>query len=63
MIFQAHQVAHRFFGFTGYGGAATYAGLTLADVDLILRIAVGLVSLVSVSVHLYFKIRNERAKK
>lgn len=46
----------------GYTFAGVFAGMTLTDWDLILRIAVGVVSFISISIHIYFKIRAERRK-
>ena len=54
------EVVQRAAAAAGYGGASLFAGLTLADIDLLLRIAVGAISFVSIAVHLFFKIRAER---
>lgn len=48
---------------TGYGSAGLLAGLTLADWDLILRIVVGALSVVSLLIHIYVTIRKERRRK
>ena len=57
------EVLQRFVGGVGYGGAGVFAGLTLAEWDLVLRIAVGAISFVSIAVHLFFKIRAERRRQ
>lgn len=56
------EIAQRAAAATGYGGASLFAGMTLADWDLILRISVGAVSFISISVHLFFKVRSELRK-
>ena len=60
------EVANRLvqgFGYMGYGGAGVFTGMTLADFDLYVRIAVGIVTCISIAVHLYFKIKSERNGK
>lgn len=55
-------ILQRIIGSVGYGGAILFGGLTLAEWDLVLRIAVGAVSFLSILVHLVFKIRSELRK-
>lgn len=47
----------------GYAGAGLFTGLTLADIDLLIRIGVGTLTIISICVHLYFKFKNEKRKK
>ena len=48
---------------TGYGGAGAFLGMTLTDIDVVIRIAVGVITCISLLVHLYFKVRAERRKQ
>lgn len=46
----------------GYSGAGVFTGMTLADIDVVIRIVVGTLTAISICVHIWLKLRAERKK-
>jgi hypothetical protein len=58
------EVSHRLFGWFGYGGAgATVAVLPLTEIELTVRIIAGVLSGISIIVHLCWSWSDRKKKK
>ena len=57
------EIAQRFFGWLGFGGVGAFTGFTVADFEIWVRIAVGVLTIVSLAVHTYIAVSKHRNKK
>lgn len=56
------EILQRITASASFGSAGLFAGLTMAEVELMLRIVVGALSAISLLIHIVITIRKERKR-